>query len=702
MDPISHTQPFTPPSEGEGKRKRKRKVEAADKEKGSEQKQKRKRQVRIDPVNDEGNIPQQEGEIPQTEGEGNIPHQEGENTPQPSREGEIPQSEGEHPPSMEQQRELPNSSRGRKRMRPLKFLLAMTTTMFSAQRVPGELFSSEALSDSNQGKSLNENRGPIYAYKSISDPDTMYLHQAMREQDRDEFLKAMDKEVDDQMENGNFRIVPMSTIPKGKLILPAVWQMKRKRDIRTREIKKWKARLNLDGSKMKAGEHYDQTYAPVASWNSIRALMVLSIKNDWYTVQLDYVQAFPQAPVERELYMKIPKGYNIKSKSSRDYALKVEKNVYGQKQSGRVWNKYLVARLEKVGFKQSKVDECIFYRGRAIYLLYTDDSILAAPTKGEADKVIADLTNVGLNLTEEGDIKDFLGVNVEKKEDGTIHLTQPHLVDQILKDLKFRESTEPKSTPASPSVILGRYADSEDFDGSFHYASIIGKLNYLERATRPDIAYATHQCARFSKNPKIQHGKAVRYLARYLQGTRDKGLILKPDDSGDLTMHVDADFVGNWDPKNTEDRDTARSRHGYVISYSGCPIIWKSQLQTEVCLSSCESEYTGLSYGLRDVIPVMRLLKEMREFGIKIETSKAEVHCRVFEDNSGALEMARIHKYRPRTKHLHVKLHHFRDYVERKEISIHKISTDQQPADFLTKPLSYEAFIRHRKTVMGW
>lgn len=120
-------------------------------------------------------------------------------------------------------------------------------------------------------------------------------------------------------------------------------------------------------------EHYDLTYAPLASWNSIRTLLIQAIKNKSYTMQLDYVQAFPQAPVERELcMMRAPKGYNINNGKGGEYALKVEKNMYGQKQSGRVWNKYLIRRLRKIGFKPSKVDECIFYRGRAVYLLYRD------------------------------------------------------------------------------------------------------------------------------------------------------------------------------------------------------------------------------------------------------------------------------------------------------------------------------------------
>ena len=435
--------------------------------------------------------------------------------------------------------------------------------------------------------------------------------------------------------------------------------------------------MNIDGSRMKKGIHYEQTYAPVASWNSIRLLLTMTAIHKWHTKQLDYVLAFPQAPVERDIYMTIPKGFEIEEGQNQDYVLQIHRNIYGQKQAGRVWNQHLTKILiKKVGFEQSKVDNCVFYKGQVMYVLYTDDSILAGPDPNEIDKIIDDMKKAKLDVTIEGDLQDFLGVNIERKEDGTIHLTQPHLIDQILADLRLdQDHVKVKTTPASSSRLLSRHSDSEPFDDSFNYRSVIGKLNYLERGSRSDIAYITHQCAQFSTDPRKEHGDALRWLGRYLKYTRDRGTILKPVKGKDLELFVDADFAGNWDPEEWGDRDTARSRHGYIISYAGCPITWKSQLQTEIALSSTESEYTGLSYALREAIPIMEILKEMKARNFPIETAKTKVHCRVFEDNSGALEIARNHKFRPRTKHLNVKLHHFRDYVDRKEILIDHIGT---------------------------
>jgi hypothetical protein len=141
-------------------------------------------------------------------------------------------------------------------------------------------------------------------------------------------------------------------------------------------------------------------------------LLSLSLKNDWKTQQLDYVLAFPQAPVKQECYMKIPQGIGIKDDG--DWVLKIHKNIYGQKQGPWVWNQYLIEKLQSIGFVPSDADENMFYRGRVIYLLYTNNSIVAAPTNAEIDQVLHDLIHkADLKVTDEGTIQDFLGVNID-------------------------------------------------------------------------------------------------------------------------------------------------------------------------------------------------------------------------------------------------------------------------------------------------
>jgi hypothetical protein len=168
---------------------------------------------------------------------------------------------------------------------------------------------------------------------------------------------------------------------------------------------------------------------------------------------------------------------------------------------------------------------------------------------------------------------------------------------------------------------------------------------------------------------------------------------------------VDASHAGEWRKQGADtehDATTAKSRTGYVLLYAGCPIIWASKLQTEIALSSTEAEYIALSTAMREVIPLLNLMKEAQEQGLPTNIKKSEVHCKIFEDNSGALEMARAPKMRPRTKHINIKYHHFLEHVSSGLLSLHAITSEQQIADIFTKPLADALFTNHRKNISGW
>ena len=141
-------------------------------------------------------------------------------------------------------------------------------------------------------------------------------------------------------------------------------------------------------------------------------------------------------------------------------------------------------------------------------------------------------------------------------------------------DLGYTEKTKGKNLPVLSSVILQVDQQGQEFDEKWHYRSVIGKLNFLEKSTRPDIAYVVHQCAIFFKHPKKVHADAVKQLVRYLFSTKEEVINLHTSGKS-LECCVDADFVGNWS-KNTahDDVNTVRSRSGYVILYSGCPVSW--------------------------------------------------------------------------------------------------------------------------------
>jgi hypothetical protein len=337
--------------------------------------------------------------------------------------------------------------------------------------------------------------------------------------------------------------------------------------------------------------------------------------------------------------MRIPKGFTIQGGTRETHCLKILKNLYGQKQAGRVWNKHLHEILLELGWEQSKADDCVYYKNGVIFCVYVDDGILFSLYQERIDDCIKELQS-RFNISIEGDVSDYVGVNIEKKEDGTIHMTQPQLIKSIIKEMNFLDSTKPSSTPAYSSVTLSAGTNKPPHKADWLYRRVIGKLNFLEKCCRPEIACAVHQAARFAADPRSIHTDAVKKIVRYLKGTEDKGIIYQPNDHS-FDVYADADFCGLWDHSIAEeDPVTSKSRTGYIVMYAGCHIIWASQLQPEIAQSVTESEYIALSQCLRQTIPLMRLVEELQE---KLEIPMdviPTVRCKLFEDNSGAVELA--------------------------------------------------------------
>jgi hypothetical protein len=543
-------------------------------------------------------------------------------------------------------------------------------------------------------------RNPI-AFHAEMMGDIMYFNQALRQPDAKEFVNAVIKEINGHVENNHWELVPRDTVPEDAQIVPSVWSMRRKRDLTTNDVKKHKARLNLHGGKQIYGMNYFETYAPVVTWFAIRLIIIFGIIFHWALRQVDFVMAYPQAPIEEDIYMEIPQGIEIAKGDSKGMVLKLLKNIYGQKQAGRVWNSYLVQKLDSIGFQPSQIDDCVFFRDDVIFLVYVDDGIFVGNDDTKLQEIIKEIQQLGLNIEDQGHPADYVGVSIKKLKDGAYEFTQRALIDSIIQDVGLTDS-KTKPVPAKVSLQLHAFKDQPIFDLDFNYRSVVGKLNYLAQTTRPDIVYATHQIAKYSSDPREPHGEAILYLVRYLKKTRDLGIRFKPDPKKGFECFCDADFSGNWNKRFAhKDPSTSKSRSGWVIFYASCPVSWASKLQSQVALSTTEAEYIAMSQALRDVIPVMNLIQEMKEKGFQVICVQPNVYCKVFEDNSGALELARLPKLRPRTKHINVCYHHFREHVRKGLIKIFPVNTKDQIADALTKALAQNDFQRHRRYLCG-
>jgi len=177
------------------------------------------------------------------------------------------------------------------------------------------------------------------------------------------------------------------------------------------------------------------------------------------------------------------------------------------------------------------------------------------------------------------------------------------------------------------------------------------------------------------------------FIGRYLHATKDKVLIYRPR-AQSFDLWCDADFSSSWLPVTAHiDSSTAKSRTRFVITFVGCPIASSSKLQTEVALSTTEAEFIVLSKGLRSTIPLMRLIMELQVKGVPMLLCQPKIHCRVFEDNNGALELVKTPKFLPRTKHMNIKYWHFVEYVKQHNREVLNKDNKEQLAKIFTKPL---------------
>jgi len=229
----------------------------------------------------------------------------------------------------------------------------------------------------------------------------------------------------------------------------------------------------------------------------------------------------------------------------------------------------------------------------------------------------------------------------------------------------------------------------------------IGMLNYLASSTHPDIAFAVHQCARFTTSPCRVHELAIWRIVRHLKATSTRGYTLKPSQFFNLDCFVDADFAGTWSTDTSEDPSSVKSWTGYVITFASCPVLWCSKLQSEIALSTTEAKYIALSQSARDLIPMQGLLQELSA-ATKLIVGSTIALSTIFEDNKGCVELASAPHMRPRTRHIALKYHPFHSFVESGQLCIQWIDTAHQLADIFTKPLPVASFTFLREILLGW
>ena len=489
----------------------------------------------------------------------------------------------------------------------------------------------------------------------------------------------------------------------GMNVLPSTWAFKCKRYPDGR-VKKFKARFCARGDRQVEGLDYFETWSPVVQWTTVRLMLILATVLDLKSSQADITAAFVHAelPAHEQVYIHQPRGFTV---NGRDYVLRLKRSLYGLKQSPRHFFKFLVAKLEKQGLKQSAFDPCLFIGEDVIVIAYVDDLLMYSQDQFKIDHLIARLQQENIWIRKEGSAEGFLGVDITPIN-GALNLTQGGLTDRIISALGLdADYTTPKDTPAE-CAALPKDADSPPANPPFNYASVVGMLLYLSGHSRPDIAFAVNQCARYTFRPTDRHVAALKRIGRYLKGTRGKGLVLRPSRRLKVDCYVDADFAGLWGQEDSLDPHCVRSRAGYVILVSDCPVLWKSILMKNLCLSTMEAEYCALSRSCKDLFPIIDQLKEL---ALAVGLPSDEVttlHTTIHEDNVGALTLAKLEPKRttPRSKHYALHMHWFRTRVSdpAANMDVVKVDSRNQLGDIFTKGLGSVPFRYLRSKLMGW
>ena len=506
----------------------------------------------------------------------------------------------------------------------------------------------------------------------LPDEPTTYT-QAMKSVDSDLWTKAMNEEMESLKRNGTWEEVEL---PQGRKIVDCKWvfKVKQKAD---GSVERYKARVVAKGFSQQYGTDYDETYAPVARYDSFRLLIAIASYHSWIPQQMDVKSAFLYGVLKEEIFMRLPEGYRTAGKVAR-----LRKCIYGLKQSAREWYACLSALLRELGFVISHFDPCVFiHNSESTFIsVYVDDITIIGVPSSPFVKEIKQQLNQRFDCKDLGDAKYILGLELTYTETG-ISISQHGYIEKIL--LRFGMSEcRPVATPLDPNMPLRKAEPGTEIEDFCTYQSIIGSLMYAVTGTRPDLTHTVTLLSQFSSRPNEEHLQAAKRVLRYLRGTSDWNLHY-PKKAEDTTLRLlcysDASYASNLDDR--------RSFSGYLTKLGEATVSWYSKKQKSVAVSTTEAEYMAMSLASRHLVWLQRGLQQLRQhIASTVATDNHEVDY-LLGDNQGALELAKNHRINNRSKHIDTHYHNVRELLEAGIFDLMYVPTDDNLADLFTKSL---------------
>ena len=533
-------------------------------------------------------------------------------------------------------------------------------------------------------------------YDGNPDPKT-YL-EAKQSSDWPNWWAAMCTEFDNMHKKQVWTILEKTSIPNGRKIIGNRWVYAQKDDGRFR------ARTVAKGFTQIPGKDFQENHSPVVNDTTFHAMLVLKLLLGLDAGQFDIETAFLYGELEEHLWMELPEGYieylnlhkehfpampgiNLYDLTYKTHCVKLEKAIYGLVQAARQWWKKFKQVLKDIGYTSSLADPCLFVKmepTKSFIIIYVDDGGIFADQ--ETIKFVLKELSKTFTVKDLGKLENFIGCRlIENKEKDTIWI-QPKLFKHLGQTFgKLIEGVKDYKTPAAPKTTIMRPQAGDPLitpDQQKLFRSGIGMLLYLVKHSRPDMANAIRELSKVGDGATEGHWKQLLRAIKYTMNTKNKGLKMKPQKQDNMFY-----IEGISDSSFGEDKDTRISVFGYVVYFCGAPIATKSKLGRSVTLSSTEAEHFAVSEVAKEILFVKQL---MYTIGIDI---KLPIITRV--DNIGAIFLGNNSSVGQRTKHIDIRSHFVREYIEDDVIKLVFVQTADNEADIFTKNTSEDLFNKH-------
>ncbi|KNZ56662.1 hypothetical protein VP01_2351g4 [Puccinia sorghi] len=370
-------------------------------------------------------------------------------------------------------------------------------------------------------------------------------------------------------------------------------------------------------------------------------------------------------PLKETIYIKTPEG-----SKRRSSFLRLKKSLYGLKQAPANWFEMLTSWLKDINYVQSSSDPCLFsHKDKGSFVFFHFDDLIVA---GKVD-AFEDLFLLRFHNSSAHNPDTLLGMELNQTKD-SVTLSQPKLIRKGL-ELLGLEDCKPVITPLSPRIKLLTPSEKEKEEFKklqINYRSHTGLINFLECRSRPDLAPAISMLSSFNNNPGIKQWQQVLHCWKYLEGTLDLKLTLRPD-SSDGVNNIKYFTDAAW----ADDLESRLSRSGSICFWKSCPVAWNSKKQNNIALLSTEAELNTLSDGVQESQWITYLIEEL--WKEKLEPSEFNV------DNLGLLEKIKNFGSNSKRKHLDIKMKWLREMKNSNQINVKLIPSEDMVADSLTK-----------------